>query len=57
MDEMSTSTASLVAVFVVILALEVNAIRGQQGPMASVKGVIHCGLLLTAVLYGLMVAL
>lgn len=57
LDEMSTSTASLVAVFVVILALEVNSIRGKVGPMASVKGVIHCGLLLTAVLYGLMVAL
>ncbi|MBT3424999.1 MAG: antitermination protein NusG [Gammaproteobacteria bacterium] len=57
MDGMSTTTLSLVAVFLVILALEVNAIRGQVGPMASVKGVIHCGLLLTAVLYGLMVAL
>ncbi|HIG60945.1 MAG TPA: antitermination protein NusG [Gammaproteobacteria bacterium] len=57
LDEVSTSTASLVAVFVIILALEINAIRGQLGPMASVKGVIHCGLLLTAVLYGLMVLL
>ena len=45
------------AVFVIILALEINSIRGQLGPMASVKGVIHCGLLLTAVLYGLMVLL
>jgi len=57
MDQMSTSAASLISVFVVILALEINSIRGQMGPMASVKGVIHCGLLLTAVLYGLMVLL
>ncbi|MEC7370827.1 MAG: urate hydroxylase PuuD [Pseudomonadota bacterium] len=57
LDEVSTSTASLIAVFVIILALEINSIRGQLGPMASVKGVIHCGLLLTAVLYGLMVLL
>ena len=57
MDQMSTSAASLISVFVIILALEINSIRGQMGPMASVKGVIHCGLLLTAVLYGLMVLL
>jgi uncharacterized membrane protein len=57
MDQMSTSAASLISVFVIILALEINSIRGQLGPMASVKGVIHCGLLLTAVLYGLMVLL
>ncbi len=30
---------------------EANAIKGKMGPMASVKGVIHCGLLLTVVLY------
>ena len=48
------SPASLIAVFLIILALEVNAIRGKQGPMSSVVGVIHCGLGLTAVLYGCM---
>ena len=48
------SPASLIAVFLIILALEVNAIRGKQGPMTSVMGVIHCGLGLTAVLYGCM---
>jgi uncharacterized membrane protein len=48
------SPASLIAVFLIILALEVNAIRGKQGPMTSVVGVIHCGLGLTAVLYGCM---
>jgi hypothetical protein len=48
------TTVSLIAVFAVILLLEINAIRGSQGPMTSVKGVIHCGLGLTLVLWGLM---
>lgn len=41
----------------IILALEVNAIKGKMGPMTSVKGVIHCGLGLLVVLYGLLEAL
>jgi uncharacterized membrane protein len=53
-DAMAATTASLVAVFAIILILEVNAVRGKQGPMTSVAGVIHCGLGLTAVLYGCM---
>jgi uncharacterized membrane protein len=53
-DAMAATTASLVAVFAIILILEVNAVRGKQGPMTSVVGVIHCGLGLTAVLYGCM---
>jgi uncharacterized membrane protein len=36
---------------VVILALELNAIKGKNGPMTTVKGVIHCGIGLTVVLY------
>ena len=34
----------------IIVALEVNAIVGKMGPMASVKGVIHSSIALTAVL-------
>lgn len=34
----------------VIALLEVNALVGKQGPMASVRGVIHCSLALTALL-------
>lgn len=34
----------------VVVLLELNAIIGKQGPMASVKGVIHSSLALTAVL-------
>ena len=36
-----------------ILALELNAIKGKLGPLTTVKGVIHCGLGLLVVLYGL----
>ena len=48
------TTVSLVAVFAIILLLEFNALKGSQGPMTSVAGVIHCGLGLTLVLWGLM---
>jgi uncharacterized membrane protein len=47
----SASLLSLIVVFGVIALLEVNAIAGKTGPMTSVKGVIHMGLLLTLVLY------
>ena len=48
---MSASLASKIAVFGIILALEANAVKGKLGPIASVAGVIHMGLLLTLVLY------
>jgi uncharacterized membrane protein len=51
------STAGLAAIMVVIAALEINGIVGKQGPMASVSGVIHSGLGLTIVLYGMMAVL
>ena len=35
----------------IILALELNAIKGKTGPMTSVAGVIHSGIALTAVLF------
>ena len=34
----------------IVILLELNAIIGKQGPMASVKGVIHSSLALTAIL-------
>ncbi len=46
----ATMMAKIVCLGIVVL-LEVNGIVGKQGPMASVKGVIHMGLLLTLVLY------
>ena len=36
-----------------ILVIEANAIFGKTGPMASVAGVIHLSLALTAVIFGL----
>jgi uncharacterized membrane protein len=47
----SAGILSLIVVFGVIALLEVNAIAGKQGPMTTVRGVIHMGLLLTLVLY------
>jgi uncharacterized membrane protein len=37
----------------IILALEFNAIKGKLGPMTTVPGVIHSGLGLLVILYGL----
>ncbi len=48
-----TMTALVVAL-VVIIALELNAIFGKPGPMASVSGVIHSGLALTAGLWAVL---
>lgn len=45
---------ALVLSLVIILALEINAIMGKPGPMATVRGVIHCSLLLTAVLWAVL---
>jgi len=45
------SPLSLLVVFGIIAALEINAIKGKTGPMTSVRGVIHMGLVLTLLLY------
>jgi uncharacterized membrane protein len=47
------TTGTLIALAIIAL-LEVNAVVGKQGPMTTVKGVIHCSLGLTAVLAGLL---
>ena len=47
----SASVLSKITVFGLILLLAINGIKGKTGPMTSVKGVIHMGLLLTLVLY------
>jgi uncharacterized membrane protein len=52
-----SNLAALTAVLVVLwLILEGNAIKGKLGPMQTVKGVITSGLILTAVLYGVICA-
>tara|TARA_R110002073_G_scaffold103386_9_gene233985 strand:- start:3558 stop:4178 length:621 start_codon:yes stop_codon:yes gene_type:complete len=38
----------------IVVLLELNAIFGKLGPMASVKGVIHCSLGLTALLWAIL---
>jgi len=38
----------------VILLVEVNALFGKTGPMTSVKGVIHCSIGLTALLWAML---
>lgn len=47
----SVSTVAMVAVFGLIALLTFNGIKGKTGPMTSVSGVIHMGILLTIVLY------
>jgi uncharacterized membrane protein len=53
-----TSSLSCVAwaVGIVLLIVEGNALKGKNGPMTTVKGVITCGFILTAILYGLIEA-
>ncbi len=38
-------------VALILLALELNAIKGKTGPLTTVRGVIHCGVALAVVLY------
>ena len=48
------SMAGVGACAAIILALEANALFGKTGPMTSVKGVIHCSVALTAVIWALL---
>ncbi|MFK8051209.1 MAG: urate hydroxylase PuuD [Halioglobus sp.] len=48
------SATGIYACVALIVALEVNALVGKMGPMASVKGVIHCSIALTAVIWALL---
>ena len=41
----------------IIILLEINALCGKQGPLTTVKGVIHCSLALTALLVALLIYL
>ncbi len=45
------------AVLAIVVALEVNAIVGKQGPMTTVRGVIVSSLILTAILVTVLLAL
>lgn len=50
---MSMGDMGFLIPLILILALEVNAVMGKIGPMQTVKGVIHCSLGLTVVMFGL----
>ena len=51
------SATGLGACILIILLLEANALFGKTGPMTSVKGVIHCSLGLTVVIWALLALL
>jgi uncharacterized membrane protein len=48
------STTGLYLAMGLIVLLEINAVVGKQGPMTTVKGVIHMSLLLTVVTWALL---
>lgn len=51
----AAGSTGLLIVLAIIAAIQVNGIIGKQGPMTTVKGVIHSSLALTAVLAALLV--
>ena len=51
---MMSEIPALIAALVVIAAIEINAIYGKPGPIASVRGVIVSGFVLILVLWGLL---
>lgn len=53
----NASKTALILILLIIAALEINAVVGKPGPIATIKGVITSGFVLTAVLYAIMAAL
>ncbi len=51
---LSTHMNAMYAALAVVLLLEINAIVGKQGPMASVRGVIVSSLVLTGILVAIL---
>jgi uncharacterized membrane protein len=47
-------TNALLGALVVVALLEINAIKGKLGPLTSIVGVIHSGIALTVVLFGVL---
>ncbi|MBV1910870.1 MAG: urate hydroxylase PuuD [Kangiellaceae bacterium] len=52
---LSHSMNAMYAALAVVVLLELNAIFGKQGPMATVRGVIVSSLVLTAIVVGILV--
>jgi uncharacterized membrane protein len=51
MSPYTNYTGMFASIGFILGLLEINALKGKTGPMTTVKGVIHCGLALTVVLY------
>ena len=51
---MATSSTSMYAALAIAIVLELNAIFGKQGPIASVRGVIVSSLVLTGVMVAIL---
>ena len=51
----STSKISIYSALaaIIMIAIEANALKGKQGPMTTIKGVITCGFVLTILFAGL----
>jgi uncharacterized membrane protein len=43
-----------VVVAIILAGIQFNALKGKTGPMTTVRGVVTCGFVLTAVLYAVM---
>ena len=48
------SMLGVASCLVIIILLEINALVGKLGPLASVVGVVHCSIALTALLWALL---
>lgn len=57
MQGVSLADVGFLLPVILIIALELNAVFGKMGPMASVKGVIHSSIGLTVVMFGLVALL
>lgn len=50
----TSAKVTLTVALVIVAVLQANAMYGKPGPIATVKGVLACGVILTAVLYLIM---
>jgi uncharacterized membrane protein len=53
-SESSSTTGYWIVFLIIWAALEGNALKGKTGPMETVKGLITCGFVLTAVIFVVM---
>jgi uncharacterized membrane protein len=56
-EAMNWSAPSMIAMLAIIALLELNAIKGKQGPLTTVNGVIYSSLALTAVMVAVLTIL